>query len=65
MNMGGNLDPALGMEFGYAMGDGFEQAMGMTLGFGDFGERYFSDDAFLGTIMDSVGGNGGAAFEGA
>lgn len=65
MSMGGNVDPSLGMEFGYAMGDGFEQAMGMTLGLGDFGGTYFSDDAFFGNVMDSVGGNGGAVFEGA
>lgn len=65
-NMGGNLDPSLGMEFGYAMGDGFEQAMGMTLGLGDFGGTYFNDDTFFGNVMDSVGGNaGGAIFEGA
>jgi hypothetical protein len=65
-NMGGNLDPSLGMEFGYAMGDGFEQAMGMTLGLGDFGGTYFTDDTFFGNVMDSVGGNaGGAVFEGA
>ena len=60
MNMGGHVDPSLGMEFGYAMGDGFEQAMGMTLGLGDFGGTYFSDDAFFGNVMDSAGGNGPA-----
>jgi len=31
----------------YSMGDGFEQAMGMTLGYGDFG-KYFDDDQFFG-----------------
>jgi hypothetical protein len=64
LNMAGNLDPSLGTEFGYAMGDGFEQAMGMTLGFGEFGGTYFSDEAFF-NIMDSVGGNGGVVHEGA
>ena len=39
------------------MGDGFEQAIGMSLGVGDFGY----DDAFLGHLMDSVGS--GAGFE--
>lgn len=57
----GNIDPSLGMDLGYTMGDGFEQAMGMTLGVGDFG-NYFSDDAFFGSIMDSVGG--GPGFDG-
>jgi hypothetical protein len=52
----------LGMELGYTMGDGFEQAMGMTLGgVGDFG-TYFSDDTFFSSIMDSVGG--GSGFDG-
>lgn len=64
VHLAGNLDPSLGMEFGYAMGDGFEQAMGMTLGLGEFGGTYFNDEAFF-NIMDSVGGNGGTAFEGA
>jgi hypothetical protein len=54
----GNIDPSLGMslgiDFGYGMGDGFEQAMGMTLGVGDFG-NYFSEDSFFGNMMDSVG----------
>lgn len=57
----GNIDPALGMDLGYAMGDGFEQAMGMTLGAGDFG-NYFSDDTFFNSILDSVGG--GSGFDG-
>jgi hypothetical protein len=57
----GNIDPSLGMDLRYTMGDGFEQAMGMTLGVGDFG-NYFSDDAFFGSIMDSVGG--GPGFDG-
>jgi hypothetical protein len=61
-NMDGNIDPSLGMDLGYSMGDGFEQAMGMTLGgVGDFG-TYFNDDTFFGSLMDSVGG--GPGFEG-
>jgi hypothetical protein len=58
----GNLDPSLGLgnEVGYQMGDGFEQAMGLTLS-GDFG-NYFDDDTFLNNIMDSVGG--GSGFDG-
>ena len=55
MNMA-NIDPSLSMDLGYSMGDGFEQAMGMTLGVGDFGS-YFSDDTLFGNLMDSVGGN--------
>ncbi|CZR50961.1 related to cercosporin resistance protein [Phialocephala subalpina] len=55
-----NFDPGLGLDLGYNMGDGLEQAMGMTLGVGDFG--YFNDDNFFGGIMDSVGQ--GATFEG-
>jgi hypothetical protein len=40
-----NIDPSLGMpqDFDFAIGDGFEQAMGITLGDGDFG-KYFQDD---------------------
>jgi hypothetical protein len=40
-----NIDPSLGMpqDFDFAVGDGFEQAMGITLGDGDFG-KYFQDD---------------------
>jgi hypothetical protein len=40
-----NIDPALSlpMDFEWSMDDGFEQAMGMTLGEGDFG-KYFQDD---------------------
>jgi hypothetical protein len=58
-----NLDPSLGMDLGYTMGDGFEQAMGMTLGFGDL-STYFGDDALFGSLMDSVGGAGGGGFDG-
>jgi hypothetical protein len=55
-----NIDPALSMgnmDFDFAVGEGFEQAMGMTLGDGGFG-GYFSDDYFLGAMMDSVQGAG-------
>ncbi|KAH8657458.1 hypothetical protein BGZ60DRAFT_531622 [Tricladium varicosporioides] len=48
-----NIDPALGMDFGSTMGDGFEQAFGMTLGVGDFG-AYFGEEAFYG-LMDTAG----------
>lgn len=51
----GNIDPALGMDFGYTMGDGFEQALGMTLGVGDYA-GYFGDDVFFGNLMDTMGG---------
>jgi hypothetical protein len=53
-----NTDPSLYMEFGYTMGDGFEQAMGMTLGIGDFG-NYFGDETFYNNLQDSVGGAAG------
>jgi hypothetical protein len=55
----GNIDPALGMDLGYTMGDGMEQAMGMAIGVGPFGE-YYSDEAFYG-LMDP---SGGPVFEG-
>jgi len=54
----GNIDPTLGMDFGYTMGDGLEQAMGLTLGV-----DYFGDDAFFNGLMDSVGAPPGG-FEG-
>ena len=40
-----NIDPAMGLggDFDFRIGDGFEQAMGMALGDGDFG-KYFQDD---------------------
>jgi len=59
---GMNLDPALGSlgALGYTMGEGLEQAMGFTLGIGDF--AYFNDDTFFGSLMDSVGR--GSAFDG-
>jgi len=50
----GMIDPSLNMDIAYTMGDGFEQAMGMTLGGNDFG-AYFNDDPFLGSLLDSVG----------
>lgn len=59
---GMNMDPALNMELEYSMGDGFEQAMGMTLGNVDF-DKYFSGDAFFGSLMDTVGGSG-SVFDG-
>ncbi|CZR62804.1 related to cercosporin resistance protein [Phialocephala subalpina] len=49
--MAGNIDPFMGMDLGYTMGDGFEQAIGITLEVGDFG-NIFSNDAFFGSIMD-------------
>ncbi len=52
----GNIDPSLGMGLGHSMGDGYEQAMGMALGVGDFGGGYFSNDAFFNGLLDSVGG---------
>jgi hypothetical protein len=50
-----NIDPSLGMDFNYSMGDNFEQAIGMTLGAGDI-SSYIGDDTFFGGLMDSVGG---------
>jgi hypothetical protein len=56
----GSIDPALSsMDLGYAMGDGFEQAIGMTLGVGDYGGLFNSDDSFLGNLLDSVGATSG------
>ena len=63
VNMGGNIDPSLGMDLSYAMGDGLEQAMGMAIGVGSFGE-YFSDDTFFNGLMDSVGGVPAPVFDG-
>lgn len=71
MPMAGNFDLSLGigmgMDLGYAMGDGFEQAMGMALGAGTFG-NYSSDNAFFGSVMDSgaggAGAGGGTGFDG-
>lgn len=55
----GAFDPSYGVD--NIMGEGFEQAMGMTLGVGDFWS--YNDDAF-GAMMDSVGSNN-AQFDGA
>jgi hypothetical protein len=56
-SMGYNIDPALGASStaGYnpAVGDGFEQAVGMALGEGELGQ-YFSDDAFFGAMMEGM-----------
>jgi hypothetical protein len=46
-----NIDPSLGMDFNYSMGDNFEQAIGMTLGAGDFGS-YIGDDTFFGGYFE-------------
>lgn len=54
----GNMPPAPGaMDLEYTMGDGFEQALGITMGYGDLG-RYFEDDQFFGGFMDTIGGSG-------
>lgn len=53
-----NIDPAFNMDIDFAMGDGFEQAMGMTFGFGDF-SNYYSDEPFLVNMADSMGGGFG------
>jgi len=60
-----NIDPSLGMgsEFNFTMGDGFEQAMGMTFDNAEIG-KYFSDDAFFGAVMDYSLGGTGNVFEG-
>ncbi|TVY86493.1 Transcriptional regulator [Lachnellula willkommii] len=60
MSMPVNFDPSFGMDIGYTMGDNFEQAIGMSLGMGDFGY----DDAFLGHLMDSGNGAGFDGFSG-
>lgn len=51
----GNIDPSLGMDLGFAMGDGFEQAMGITFGVGDIG-NYFGEDVFGQFMGGSVPG---------
>jgi hypothetical protein len=47
-----NIDPNLGIpqDFDFSIGDGFEQAMGITLGDGDFG-KYFQDDVSFPSIL--------------
>lgn len=58
-NQGNGLPAGLGgMDLEYSMGDGFEQAMGMTLGYGDFMGKYFEDDQFFGGYVDQLGGVG-------
>lgn len=60
------LDPAFGADLEYSMGDGFEQAMGMTLGDGEFG-GYWGDETFFGGSQAPFGGGGdaqGVGFEG-
>ncbi|KAL2065008.1 hypothetical protein VTL71DRAFT_4148 [Oculimacula yallundae] len=59
----GLIDPSLGgMDFGYSMGDGLEQAMGMTLGVGEF-SNFYGENNFFGGLMgdmgDNIGGQGG------
>ena len=56
-----SFDPQTGLDYGYTIGEGLEQAMGMPPGLGDFG-TIFNDDSFFSSIMDSVGQ--GATFEG-
>jgi hypothetical protein len=55
--MGYNIDPALNasgpIEYDPTVGDGFEQAVGMTIGEGELGQ-YFSDDAFFGVMMEGM-----------
>jgi len=64
--MGGSIDPGLGIgaDLEYSMGDGFEQAIGLTMGGDNYFGKYLTDDAFFGAMMDSVGGNAGNIFEG-
>lgn len=50
----GNIDPSLGFDYGLAVGDNLEQAMGMAIGVGPFGE-FYTDEAFYG-LMDPAGG---------
>ncbi|KAI9743128.1 MAG: hypothetical protein M1818_003423 [Claussenomyces sp. TS43310] len=52
--MDANLGMLSGMEYDVNLGDEFEQAMGMTLGDGDFG-KYFGDEAFFGAMIGSFG----------
>lgn len=57
-DMSANIDPSLGMDIGFAMGDGFEQAMGITFGVSDIG-NYFGEDIFGQFMGSSVPGFGG------
>lgn len=56
-NTSGQSDMVLGMDLGYNMGDGFEQAMGMTLGVGDFGNFFANDEGFY-AGLDGAGFSG-------
>ncbi len=59
-----NIDPSLGMDFSYQLGDGLEQAMGMTLGVGEY-STYFGDNNFFGGLMGDIGDNiGQGTFDG-
>ncbi|CAL3962220.1 unnamed protein product [Diplocarpon coronariae] len=64
-----NLDPSLGiidLDLGYSMGDGLEQAMGMTLGVGDY-DNLFVENRFFGGFLGDLGDNlwpGQGNFEG-
>lgn len=51
------------MDLEYAMGDGFEQAMGITLGYSDFG-KYFEDDQLFNGFIDNFGTASGTGFGG-
>lgn len=53
----GNMPAPGAMDLEYTMGDGFEQALGITMGYGDFG-KYFEDDQFFGGFMDTFGSSG-------
>jgi len=57
INTSGQPDMVLGMDLGYNMGDGFEQAMGMTLGVGDFGNFFANDESFY-AGLDGAGFSG-------
>lgn len=60
--MGTHIDPSLGMELNYMIGDGFEQAMGMTLGGVADLSSYFTDDTFFGSLMDPAAGGSGYGY---
>lgn len=65
---GGLIDPNLvGMDFSsYSMGDGLEQAMGMTLGVGEYGNFFGGENNFFGGLMGDMGDNiGQGGFDGA
>ncbi|KAH8815229.1 hypothetical protein F5884DRAFT_817626 [Xylogone sp. PMI_703] len=56
--MGGmeNMDPSFDINAEFTMGDGLEQALGMTMAGGDFANYYH--DLFFGNMSDSGGGGG-------